>query len=183
MRSRPLAVFLGGPPASGKTTLGRALAPALHAALLDLDVATGPLTHLVMTLLGARDLSEPGLAELTRGPRYETLLALTEDVTRAGISCVVVAPFTDERNPARWAAIRTRLEPHADAVLVWLSVPAAELSRRLAARAAARDADKLGDVPTWLAGIDLTPPAAPHVLLDAGRPVAELVENLCATLR
>jgi LacI family transcriptional regulator len=42
--TRLAAVLIGGPPATGKSTLAAALAPHLAAALLDLDVATGPLT-------------------------------------------------------------------------------------------------------------------------------------------
>jgi len=38
--TRPAAVLIGGPPATGKSTLALALAPRLDAALLDLDVAT-----------------------------------------------------------------------------------------------------------------------------------------------
>ena len=45
-------MLIGGPPATGKTTLAEALAPRLDAALLDLDVATGPLTAVVAGLAG-----------------------------------------------------------------------------------------------------------------------------------
>ncbi|MGH3179137.1 MAG: AAA family ATPase [Streptosporangiaceae bacterium] len=43
--------MIGGPPATGKSTLAAALAPRLGAALLDLDVATGPLTRVVSGLV------------------------------------------------------------------------------------------------------------------------------------
>ena len=45
-------MLIGGPPATGKSTLAAALAPQLGAALLDLDVATGPLTRVVSELIG-----------------------------------------------------------------------------------------------------------------------------------
>jgi shikimate kinase len=48
--NRPAAVLIGGPPATGKSTLAAALAPHLDAAILDLDVATGPLTRVVSDL-------------------------------------------------------------------------------------------------------------------------------------
>ena len=44
---RASAVLVAGPPATGKSTLATALAPHLGAAILDLDVATGPLTRVV----------------------------------------------------------------------------------------------------------------------------------------
>ena len=77
-------MLIGGPPATGKSTLAAALAPALGAALLDLDVATGPLTREVSDLAGVRDLDDPVLAGLTRDARCETLLGLAEASMQAG---------------------------------------------------------------------------------------------------
>lgn len=175
MSSRPLAVFVGGPPASGKTTLARALTPVLKAALLDLDVATGPLTRLVLELIGARDLSEPRAAELTRRPRYDTLLDLTGEIVRYGSSAVVVAPFGAERERSTWAAISERLAPFADAHLVWLTLSPAQLAGRLTARAADRDSVKLLDPTAYVASLDLALPSAPHLALSAARATDELV--------
>ncbi len=168
------AVLVGGPPATGKTTLAEALAPRLDAALLDLDVATGPLTRVVAELAGSRDLDDPVLAGLTRAARYDTLLDLAEANLRAGRPVVLVAPFSTERvRPAAWAATTRRLP--ARAVLVWLHLPADELTRRLTQRALARDEGKIRDPASYLAGLDLEPPAVPHLALDATRPTGELV--------
>ncbi len=183
MTARPVAVFIGGPPASGKTTLAEAVAPALHAVVLDLDVVTGPLTDLVLRLTGAADLSEPRVAELTREPRYRTLLSVAEQAARAGASSVVVAPFGAERDASRWAETVGRLRPFANAYLVWLTLAPAELAGRLAARAAARDAVKLRDPARFAAGIDLSAPAAAHLRLDAARPVSELAAELIGEVR
>src|SRR5450755_294438 len=81
---RLAAVLLGGPPATGKSTLAAALAPHLDAAILDLDVATGPLTRVVSELIGVRDLHDPVLAGLTRDARYDTLLGLAEAKSPGG---------------------------------------------------------------------------------------------------
>src|SRR6267154_5697353 len=94
---RATAVLIGGPPATGKSTLASALAPELGAALLDLDVATGPLTRVVSGLIGVRDLEDPVLAGLTRDARYDTLLQLADANLRAGLPVVLVAPFSRER--------------------------------------------------------------------------------------
>ena len=107
--THPRAVLISGAPATGKSTLAAALAPRLGAAVLDLDVATGPLTDLVSDLLGVTDLSDPKIAELTRAPRYDTLFALAEDNLRAGVSVVLVAPFTAERSANGWRAVTDRL--------------------------------------------------------------------------
>ena len=59
-RATVAAVLIGGPPATGKSTLAMALAPRLDAALLDLDVATGPLTRVVSQLSGRARPGRPG---------------------------------------------------------------------------------------------------------------------------
>lgn len=172
--ARPVVVFVGGPPASGKTTLARALGDARGAVVLDLDVATGPLTALVLELIGARDLSDARAAELTRDRRYETLLNLAVAVTRAGVSAVLVAPFTLESTAAGWTAATRRLSGSATR-LVWLTVPQAELARRLLARGAARDLVKRQDTDAWLASLPPGPPSAPHLVVDGTQPLARMV--------
>jgi predicted kinase len=178
-RAGPRAVLVGGAPGTGKSTLAAALAPRLGAALIDLDVATGPLTAVVAGLAGATDLSDPRIAGLTRTPRYETLFALAEDNLRVGTPAVLVAPFTAERTADGWRTVVQRL---AAPVLIWLHLPDAELVKRLTSRGAVRDREKTADPWAYLAGIDRDPPSAPHLALDAMRPVAELVERVLAHL-
>jgi predicted kinase len=175
----PRAVLIGGAPGTGKSTLAAALAPRLGAAVLDLDVATGPLTAVVSDLVGAADLSDPRIAALTRTPRYETLFALAEDNLRAGMSVVLVAPFTSERTADGWNALVRRLSAP---VLVWLHLPDDELVDRLRRRNAERDSAKTGNPAAYLGAIDRDPPAAPHLALDATEPVADLVERVLAHL-
>jgi predicted kinase len=180
---RPFAVLIGGAPATGKSTLATALAPRLRAAVLDLDVATGPLTEVVSRLAGPADLADPRLAELTRAPRYDTLFALAADILRAGLPVVLVAPFTAERSPAGWDAMAHRLSAHAATLtLVWLRLPDDRLIARLRRRDAARDIDKIQRPDAFLSTVDRTPPTVPHLALDASRPVAELVRRVLAEL-
>jgi predicted kinase len=174
---RTAAVLIGGPPATGKSTLAAALAPRLGAALLDLDVATGPLTRVVSELIGVRDLDDPALAGLTRDARYDTLLGLADANLRAGRPVVLVAPFSRERaQPSAWAATAGRLA--ADPTMVWLHLPPDELIQRLARRALARDENKIRDPASFVTGLDLEPPAVPHLALDASRPAAALVRSV-----
>jgi predicted kinase len=180
---RPRAILISGAPATGKSTLAAALAPRLGAAVLDIDVATGPLTDVVSRLLGVADLSDPRIAELTRTPRYDTLLALAEDNLRAGISVVLVAPFTAERSMDGWTAVADRLAAHgAGPALVWLRLPAHRLVERLKRRDAARDTDKVQDPGAFLGTLDGSPPTAPHLALDASMQVADLVDRVISHL-
>jgi predicted kinase len=171
------AVLIGGPPATGKSTLATALAPHLDAAVLDLDVATGPLTRVVSELTGVHDLDDPVLAGLTRDARYDTLLGLAEANLLAGRPVVMVAPFSTERSvPSAWSATTRRLP--AQATMVWLHLPTGELIRRLTQRALARDENKIRDPASFLTGLDLEPPAIPHLALDASEPTATLVRSV-----
>ena len=182
------AVLIGGPPATGKSTLAAALAPHLGATLLDLDVATGPLTRVVSELVGVRDLDDAALAGLTRDARYDTLLALADANLRAARPVILVAPFSAERaRPAAWAATAQRLTAAAQGltaaasvipVMVWLHLPTDELVRRLSRRALARDENKIRDPASFLAGLDLARPAIPHLALDATQPTATLVQSI-----
>jgi len=175
--NRLAAVLIGGPPATGKSTLATALAPRLDAAVLDLDVATGPLIRVVSGLTGVHDLDNPVLAGLTRDARYDTLLGLAEANLLAGRPVVLVAPFSTERAvPSAWAAITRRIP--ADATMVWLHLPPGELIRRLTERALARDENKISDPASYLTGLDLEPPLIPHLALDASQPTGTLVRSV-----
>jgi len=174
---RAAAVLIGGPPATGKSTLATALAPEMGAALLDLDVATGPLTRVVSGLIGVHDLEDPALAGLTRDARYDTLLDLADANLRAGLPVVLVAPFSRERaDPSAWAAAAERLAT--GTTMVWLHLAPQELVQRLTRRALSRDEDKIRDPAAFLTDLDLEPPVVPHLALDASRPTDTLVRTV-----
>jgi predicted kinase len=149
--------------------LGRALAARLGAALLDLDVATAPLTAVVAELVGQSDLDGAELAGATRAARYETLFALAEDNLRVGRPVVLVAPFTTERQESEaWTRVADRLTAAGGApTLVWLRAGRELLLHRLRARGATRDRGKLADPAGFLDRIPLVPPVVAHVAVDA----------------
>jgi predicted kinase len=163
--------------ATGKSTLAAALAPEIGAALLDLDVVTGPLTRVVSGLIGVRDLDDPALAGLTRDARYDTLLELADANLRVGRPVVLVAPFSRERaDPSAWAAAARRIATNP--LMVWLHLPPEELIQRLTRRALSRDENKIRDPASFLTGLDLEPPVVPYLALDASQPTATQVRSV-----
>jgi predicted kinase len=174
------AVLLTGGPGAGKSTVGRALAATLGAALVDQDTVTGALVAVIADLVGVHDLDDPRLAGPTRAARYEAVVAVAEDNLRVGTPVALVAPFTRERADIdAWAALDLRLRNAGGApLLVWLRLRPETALRRLKARGAARDLAKTGE-PTAL---DITAPSGPHLAVDAERPVAELVDSVLAAL-
>ena len=178
----PLAVLVCGAPGSGKSTVGAFVARSLRAALLDLDTATASLVTVIGELHGTDNLDDPLFAHRTRAARYEALTSLAEDNLAAGISAVMVAPFTlERRDPQAWSALRRRMEQvGAGATMVWLRISADEVLRRVEQRGAGRDVAKLrGD---WSAGLDLEPPAVPHVEVDALLSPAAMADAVLASL-
>jgi predicted kinase len=180
-------VLISGAPASGKSTLSHLVARELRAAVIDQDVATAPMVEVVQRLVGVDDLDDPRLAGLTRDARYRVVLDLAADNLAAGVPVVLVAPFTAERaEPAAWASTRARLTAAGGApILVWLRLEPAEMLRRLRARAADRDAEKLADEAAYLSGAAMTAcqaPIVPHLALDATMHPAELVRAVLGAL-
>jgi hypothetical protein len=66
--------------------------------------------------------------------------------------------------------------------MVWLYLEPGELIRRLSERGLARDEGKLRDPASYLTGLDLEPPAIPHLALDAAQPTAAQVSSVLAHL-
>ncbi len=109
----PLAVVVAGPAGSGKSTLGRALAAQLRAALVDLDSVTTPLLDaLPSEALGGHWLTSPHAGAIRSG-RYAALRATAADVLATAGRVVVVAPFTAElARGRRVAGPARRVLPH-----------------------------------------------------------------------
>jgi predicted kinase len=158
------------------------MARQLRAALLDLDTATASLTAIISSLHGTDNLDDPELARLTRAARYETITSLAEDNLAAGISVVMVAPFTTERSdPRAWEALQRRMvQVGASATMVWLRISAGEVLRRVEQRGAERDLAKLCS--DWPASLHLDSPNVPHIEVDALLSPAVIVDTVLSSL-
>ena len=181
-----VAILVAGPPASGKSTVGSALAKTLGATLIDQDVATGQLLSIIESLVNVDDIDDPQLAALTRPARYETVTRLAEDNLRLGNTVLLVAPFTAERkNLPAWQELchRLRRAGGGAVAMVWLYLSREELMQRLRVRAADRDAAKLGGEQRFLDQLELGPPVGPHIPVHAVGSVDAIVHSILMQLR
>jgi predicted kinase len=183
--TRPAAVLITGPPASGKSTVGTSLARTLGATLIDQDVATGPLVRVIGSLVKVDDIDDPRLATLTRADRYETITHLAEDNLRVGNTVLLVAPFTEEReNLHAWEELIHRLERAAGGAvtMIWLYLSREELLQRMRARGAQRDEAKLNKEQQFIDQLNLKPPIGPHIPIHAVGSVEEIVRSIVVQL-
>ncbi|GAB3617966.1 hypothetical protein GCM10027416_25230 [Okibacterium endophyticum] len=140
----PIAVAVTGIAGSGKTTLGRAIAGALGAPLLDLDSLTNPLLDHLAEAFGGHWLESAHAAQIRAG-RYAVMRDTAADVLRSAGSVVMVAPFTAElQGGAEWAALTEALAP-ATVHVVHLDGDAELFAARRAQRGAVRDAHRPDD--------------------------------------
>jgi predicted kinase len=183
--ARPAAILVAGPPASGKSTVGAALAKTLRATLIDQDVATGQLLSVIESIVNVDDIDDPQLAMLTRAARYETVTRLAEDNLRLGNTVLLVAPFTAERKhlPA-WQELCHRLHRAGGGAvaMIWLYLSREELLQRLRVRGADRDAAKLRSEQRFLDQLELGPPVGPHIPVHAVGSVDAIVHSVVMQL-
>ena len=163
-----MIIVVAGPPGSGKSTLGLHLARSLHLPYLDLDSMTNPVLEGLEASLPMH-WNDARLRDVVRPARYKALRDTLADQVAAGVSAVVVAPFTSElQGGAEW----DELVASAGGVVpfvVWVHANAALLAERRAARGADRDAHILDSS-------DGVPPAVAHLTVDAALPTAQQVE-------
>jgi predicted kinase len=178
---RARAVVVAGPPASGKTTLGAALARVLHHTFIDLDIVTGAMTRAALALAGADETALDGaLGARLRDARYDALLDTAAANLDLGLGVVLSGPFTRERrDPARWEAIRGRLGC-ADAALICLELDQPSRRARMEARGAPRDRAKLRLADAAGARPDAGLPAGAIRLDGSGDPETVLMAALAA---
>jgi predicted kinase len=168
-------VIVAGAPGVGKSTVALRIALALEAASIDIDAVFDPLVPLLA--------AQP--REFVRTAIYESLVAIAEASLPTGAHVVVAAPFTRERrDPRAWNRLATRLSSQgADVVLVWLHAPPEPLLARLAARNAARDAEKLVDPASWLCEAEPeAPPSVSYIAVDATQTTENAVEQILREL-
>jgi sugar-phosphatase len=164
-------VIVTGPAGAGKSTLGRALAAEMGAALLDLDDLTNPLLD---ALWSSRPdhWNDPENRSVVRPARYAALQTAAAAQVASGIDVVLVAPFTAELTGGdEWGALTAAVAP-AEPLVVWIDVPPEVLAERVRDRADDRD----GRLPV----ASVAAPAIPHLRVDGTSSTTELVRAVRA---
>lgn len=165
-------IMVAGPAASGKSTLGAALAAELGATVSDLDVVTRDFVDAVIA-----SQAEPDEAAVLARFRDERYALLAEDVRRLGpVPVVAVAPFTRElADPAQWRAWVEQAGWRPDRVAtVVIELDVEERYRRMAARGEARDRDQVAAG----AVAPMPDPAVPAIVVSGRSPLARQVAEV-----
>jgi predicted kinase len=95
---RPHLIAVAGPPASGKTTLARQIAAALRLPLICKDTLKESLYEHLGT-------SDRAWSQRLGAAAIQTMLALAEDILRAGASLILESTFNHPRTPGELAAL------------------------------------------------------------------------------
>ena len=170
-----LVVAVAGVAGSGKTTLGRALAAALRAPLLDLDSLTNPLLdRLPADALGGHWLTSPHRSAIRDG-RYAALRAVTRDTVETAGGAVLVAPFTAELRGGEPWDLLCQAVGAVELRVVHIDGKPDLFAARRAGRSEERDRHRLPEPPS-------APPAIPVLTVDGGLPAEQQLRFVLAAL-
>lgn len=188
--TEPRVILIGGYAGCGKSELGRILARKTGWPILDKDTITRPVVEIALETLGQppHDRESEAYMNTVRPREYEALLAAVIENVECGNSVIATAPFVREfRDPVWIDRVSAQLAArNARPILVWVHCDPDTMHTYIRHRAAARDAAKLADWPSYLGSLDLDfRPPRPHVVIDnsaSSRPLHDQAHELLATV-
>jgi sugar-phosphatase len=172
---------VAGLPGTGKSTFGRAFADATGAVFIDRDTLMDPIVDAGLVAAGHAPGAHHTDTFLTtfNMPAYRAAEDVARDIALGGIGVVLVGCYTMQAAEGRgwWDDLTSRMASvNARTRLLWLDLDRREHRRRLEARAAPRDVQRIGPhFDRWHAAQNTTVPAYACRLrasLDTGTMVA-----------
>ncbi|MGW2865911.1 AAA family ATPase [Streptomyces sp. NPDC001205] len=168
---QPYMVLVGGYAGSGKSELAEFISHITGWPRLDKDSLTRPLVEAVLTAHGGdpHDRHTPLYLEKARDAEYQCLMESAYDNIRAGISCVLDAPFLKELSDPDWMrrlANKAR-SFGAELAVIWVRCDHESMREYITLRSAARDAWKLANWDEYISGVNPDfCPKVPHFVVD-----------------
>ncbi|SHI77904.1 AAA family ATPase [Propionispora hippei] len=155
----PIAIFLIGAAASGKSTIARKVAERYNFCYLDKDILCNHFTGLLLQAKGYSPHDRDGCAyytEVVREIEYQTLLNIADDNLRLGRSVILDAPFgayfsnqdyiSQLKQHCNWEKVKP--------IVLQITIDYSVLKKRMQLRALERDVWKFANWNTYIESIE-----------------------------
>jgi predicted kinase len=186
----PLLIQMSGAPGSGKSTLARAIAPRLHAAVLDHDLIKATLVeHLPAPALARTGPAQDARPDQAAGrASYELARRLASSLLDTGITVILDSPcfYTEQLEAGQQvAADHGAAYRYVECVTESLDVVAARLRARIGYPTQYRDMDQVpataggaaavgtGGWRQWIDGMKRPADRSVYLRVDTSRPASE----------
>ena len=161
-------ILITSPPASGKTTLAKALAKAMHDTVyLDKDTLV-PLSKKVFEAAGEPvNRSSAFFEKYIRDVEYEVILDFAAEAIQFDSNVIINAPFSEEvRDKKYMEDLRQRFEKlGAGVCVIWISCSVETTHGRMKARNSDRDTWKLAHWDEYIRMENFSPPDLEGLLI------------------
>lgn len=154
----PTVIFLIGPAASGKSTIGKLIASTFHFCYLDKDTVVNKFTGRLLESNGYSPHERDGCAyysDVVMDLEYQTLLDIANDNLQLGNSVVLDAPFLGYFSKKDYIdqVKATYNWQHVKPLVLEVTIDYSVLKERMLARGLERDAWKFANWDTYVQSI------------------------------
>lgn len=173
---KPRIIVVTGPPACGKTKLGKLVAENLHMAISDKDHVTGQLLAAIMKDSGyeGEDYSQTPLNRF-RKAIYGCMEDVAKDNLKVKMGTVIISPYADRKNENWLPDLKNKVDPTraAEWYVVFINISQELALQRMLKRNSPRDVIKVKDWQKFANKTYWGPPSCEHLIIDA----ADSLEN------
>lgn len=168
--ANPRIIVVTGPPACGKTKLGKLLAENLHMAISDKDHVTGQLLAAMMKEAGyeGEDYSQTPLNKF-RKAIYGCMEDVAKDNLKVNMGTVIISPYAD-RGKENWLTeLKKKVDPAgvADWFVIFINITQELALERMLKRNSPRDVIKVQNWDKFASKTYWGPPSCECFTVDA----------------